>query len=411
MNKGTTYCIGLGVLIIVLFILNLVMGSIRIPASDVFSILLGDETAKPSWRFIILESRLPQAITAMLCGGALAVSGLMLQTAFRNPLAGPSIFRINSGAGLGVALVMLLLGGSISAGSVSISGFVAILVAAFIGAMAVMAVIFFFSSIVRNNVMLLIIGIMIGYISNSAISLLNFFATDEGVKSYMVWGMGSFGGVSMKTMPVFASITILALVGALLLIKPLNALMLGDRYAENLGINILRTRNWLLIVTGILTAITTAFCGPVAFIGLAVPHIARLLLTTDNHRVLLPATILCGAVVALVCNIICFLPGENGVIPLNAVTPIMGAPKAGNKVLLLFFAVCLDGTDQGIVLLWCLGGYTETVVIETVEVRGVTNQDTVLFYEPVLQFQTGGPVDVRQHIVRLGVHHHQSLYL
>lgn len=326
MKKGTAYCLGLGVLIIFLFILNLVLGSIRIPALDVFRILMGDEGEKASWRFIVMESRLPQAITAMLCGGALAVSGLMLQTAFRNPLAGPSIFGINSGAGLGVALVMLLLGGSISAGSVSISGFVAILIAAFIGAMSVMAVIFFFSNIVRNNVMLLIIGIMIGYISNSAISLLNFFATDEGVKSYMVWGMGSFGGVSMKTMPVFASITLLGLIGAMLLIKPLNALMLGDRYAENLGINILRTRNWLLILTGLLTAITTAFCGPVAFIGLAVPHIARLLLTTDNHRVLLPATILCGAVIALICNMICFLPGEEGVIPLNAVTPIMGAP-------------------------------------------------------------------------------------
>ena len=326
MSKGVSYCLGLGLLIVILFILNLVMGSIRIPISDVFSILLGDESEKASWRFIILESRLPQAITAVLCGGALAVSGLMLQTAFRNPLAGPSIFGVNSGAGLGVALVMLLLGGSISAGSVSISGFVAILIAAFIGAMAVMAIIFFFSSIVRNNVMLLIIGIMIGYISNSAISLLNFFATDEGVKSYMVWGMGSFGGVSMNTMPVFASVTILGLIGALLLIKPLNALMLGDRYAENLGINILRTRNWLLIVTGLLTAITTAFCGPMAFIGLAVPHIARLILTTDNHRVLLPATILCGEVIALICNLICFLPGENGVIPLNAVTPIMGAP-------------------------------------------------------------------------------------
>jgi len=326
MSKGVSYCLGLGLLIVILFVLNLMMGSIRIPVSDVFGILLGDESGKASWRFIVLESRLPQAITSVLCGGALAVSGLMLQTAFRNPLAGPSIFGINSGAGLGVALVMLLLGGSISAGSVSISGFVAILIAAFIGAMAVMAIIFFFSSIVRNNVMLLIIGIMIGYISNSAISLLNFFATDEGVKSYMVWGMGSFGGVSMKTMPVFASVTILGLIGALLLIKPLNALMLGDRYAENLGINILRTRNWLLIVTGLLTAITTAFCGPVAFIGLAVPHIARLILTTDNHRVLLPATILCGAVIALICNLICFLPGESGVIPLNAVTPIMGAP-------------------------------------------------------------------------------------
>ena len=325
-GKLKGHIILLVVLIAVLFALNLVMGSVRIPVGDVVSILTGDESAKPSWRFIILESRLPQAITATLCGGALAVSGLMLQTAFRNPLAGPSIFGINSGAGLGVALVMLLLGGSISAGSVSLSGFVAILAAAFVGAMLVMALIFFFSTIVRNNVMLLIIGIMIGYISNSAISLLNFFATDEGVKSYMVWGMGSFGGVSMQTMPVFATVTIAGLIGALLLIKPLNALMLGDQYAENLGINILRTRNWLLIVTGILTAITTAFCGPVAFIGLAVPHIARLLLGTDNHRVLLPATILCGAVIALICNLVCYLPGENGVIPLNAVTPIMGAP-------------------------------------------------------------------------------------
>ena len=326
MSKGTLYCLGLTFVIFALFILNLVMGSISIPVEDTFRILLGEDDVKPSWQYIILNSRLPQALTAILCGGALAASGLMLQTAFRNPLAGPSIFGINSGAGLGVALVMLFLGGSISAGSVSLSGFVAVLVAAFIGAMLVMMLIFFFSTFVRNHVMLLIIGIMIGYISNSAISLLNFFATDEGVRSYMVWGLGSFGGVSMKMMPVFASITLLGLAGSLMLIKPLNALMLGDRYAENLGINIIKVRNWLLIVTGILTAITTAFCGPVAFIGLAVPHIARLLLTTDNHRSLLPATILMGAVIALLCNLITILPGESGVIPLNAVTPIMGAP-------------------------------------------------------------------------------------
>ena len=326
MNRGVLYCWGLVLMIVVLFALNLMVGSVSIPAGDVVRILIGDETEKASWQFIVLQSRLPQAITATLCGAALAVSGLMLQTAFRNPLAGPSIFGVNSGAGLGVALVMLLLGGGLSVGSVSISGFAAILIAAFIGAMAVMAVIFFFSTLVRNNVMLLIIGIMIGYISNSAISLLNFFATDEGVKSYMVWGMGSFGGVSMANMPVFVSVTLAGLVGALLLIKPLNALLLGDRYAENLGVNILRVRNWLLVVTGLLTAITTAFCGPVAFIGLAVPHIARLLLTTDNHRQLLPATIFCGAVVALLCNIFCYLPGEHGVIPLNAVTPLIGAP-------------------------------------------------------------------------------------
>lgn len=326
MNKGVIYCIGLTLAIIVLFILNLVMGSVSIPVEDTIRILMGEGSVKPSWQYIILESRMPQALTAILCGGALAASGLMLQTAFRNPLAGPSIFGINSGAGLGVALVMLFLGGSISAGSVSLSGFVAVLTAAFVGAMAVMTLIFFFSTIVRNHVMLLIIGIMIGYISNSAISLLNFFATDEGVRSYMVWGMGSFGGVSMRMMPVFASITLLGLAGCLVLIKPLNALMLGDRYAENLGVNIIRTRNWLLIVTGILTAITTAFCGPIAFIGLAVPHITRLLLTTDNHRSLLPATMLMGAVIALLCNLITILPGETGVIPLNAVTPLIGAP-------------------------------------------------------------------------------------
>ena len=326
MNRGILYCIMLTALIVVLFVLNLLLGSVSIPAGDVLRILMGDDSLKPSWQFIILESRLPQAITATLCGASLAVSGLLLQTAFRNPLAGPSIFGINSGAGLGVALVMLLMGGGLSVGSLQLSGFAAILVAAFIGAMAVMTLIFFFSTLVRNNVMLLIIGIMIGYISNSAISLLNFFATDEGVKSYMVWGMGSFGGVSMANMPVFACVSLIGLFGAILLIKPLNALMLGDRYAENLGVSILRVRNLLLIVTGLLTAITTAFCGPVAFIGLAVPHIARLLLTTDNHRQLLPATMLCGAVVALICNLICFLPGESGVIPLNAVTPLIGAP-------------------------------------------------------------------------------------
>ena len=315
------------VLIVVLFMLNLFEGSIRIPASDVIDILVGrGDALKPSWRYIVLESRLPQAITALLAGGSLAVSGLMLQTAFRNPLADPSIFGISSGAGLGVALTMLLLGGSLSLGSLQVGGFVAVIVAAFIGAMAVTAVIFGFSTIVRNNVMLLIIGIMIGYLSSSAIALLNFFATDEGVKSYMVWGMGSFGGVTMRHMPIFASASLLGIMAAMLLIKPLNALMLGDRYAENLGISIRRTRNLLLAATGLLTAITTAFCGPIAFIGLAVPHVARLIFRTDNHRLLLPATLLCGSAVALLCNAICFLPGERGVIPLGAVTPLMGAP-------------------------------------------------------------------------------------
>ncbi len=310
----------------VLFTANLLVGAVNIPASEVFSILAGHTGSHASWQYIVMESRLPQAITATLCGGALAVSGLMLQTAFRNPLAGPSVFGINSGASLGVALVMLLLGGNITAGNVSLSGFMAVLAAAFAGAMAVMGLILFFANIVRSNVMLLIIGIMIGYIASSAIALLNFFATEEGVQSYMVWRLGNFGGVSMSQMPWFAGVTVAGLIGSLLLVKPLNALLLGERYAENLGVNITLVRNTLLFTTGLLTAVTTAFCGPVAFIGLAVPHIARMITGTDNHRHLMPATIFCGSIVALTCNIICVLPGNIGIIPLNAVTPIMGAP-------------------------------------------------------------------------------------
>lgn len=326
MNKGYISCIMLGIMVLLFFVVSLFIGSVSIPVSETFRILIGEESVKPSWQYIVIESRLPQAATAMLCGASLAVCGLILQTAFRNPLAGPSIFGVNSGAGLGVALVMLFFGGSVSAGTVSIGGFMAVLLAAFAGAMGVMALIFFFSTLVRSHVMLLIVGIMIGYMAGSAISLLNFFATDEGVKSYMVWGMGSFGGVSLKMLPTFSVITLITLAVSLALVKPLNALVLGDRYAENLGVNIIRVRNWLLLVTGVLTAVITAFCGPVAFIGLAVPHIARLVLGTDNHRVLLPATILTGSAVALLCNILTVLPGEGGIIPLNAITPLIGAP-------------------------------------------------------------------------------------
>jgi len=325
-NVGFKYGLGLTVFILLLFVLNLFIGSVTIPPREVVHILLGGDPQKASWGFIVLQSRLPQALTALLCGGALAVSGLMLQTAFKNPLAGPSILGINSGASLGVALVMLAFGGSVTAGTLSLTGFMAILFAAFVGSMVVMSLILLFSTMVRSNIMLLIIGIMIGYIASSAISLLNFFATEQGVQSYMVWGLGNFGGVSLKQMPAFATVTLLGLMGSVLLIKPLNALLLGERYAENLGINTQFVRNWLLVITGLLTAITTAFCGPVAFIGLAVPHIARLLLGTENHRSLLPVTILTGSAVALLCNLICVLPGENGLIPLNAVTPIVGAP-------------------------------------------------------------------------------------
>jgi len=306
--------------------LSLVTGAVRVPIRDVVDILCGHYVGRSSWHYIVLNSRLPQMVAAAMCGASLSVSGLLLQTAFRNPLAGPSVFGINSGASMGVALVMLLWGGSLHTSLVSLTGFLAVLAGAFVGAMVVMMVILLFSLVVKDSVMLLIVGIMVGYIASSSISLLNFFATDEGVRSYMMWGMGSFTGVSLDQLPLFSASTLLCLLASLLLIKPLNALLLGDSYARNLGVSIRAVRFQLLLITSLLTAISTAYCGPVAFIGLAVPHIVRLLLLTDDHRLLLPATMLCGMAVALFCNVLCVLPGERGIIPLNAVTPFIGAP-------------------------------------------------------------------------------------
>lgn len=326
MRRALLIYIGIAVSILLLFGLNLTTGSVLIPFTDVLDILCGRFAGKESWQYIILENRLPQALTALLCGASLSVCGLMLQTAFRNPLAGPDVFGISSGAGLGVALVMLLLGGTVSTSLFTVSGFLAILTAAFLGAITVTALILFLSTLVRNSVLLLIVGIMVGYVSSSAVSLLNFFASEEGVKSYMVWGMGNFGGVSMSHIPLFSLLCLVGITAALLLVKPLNILLLGPQYAESLGISTRRLRNLLLLIVGLLTAITTAFCGPISFIGLAIPHIARLLFRTDNHQVLLPGTVLTGAAIALFCNFICFLPGEMGVIPLNAVTPLIGAP-------------------------------------------------------------------------------------
>ena len=326
MTKAARHISLLLLLIVLLLVGNLLVGSVSIPAGEVLRILMGEDAGRESWHYIVWEARLPQALTSLLAGSALSVCGLLLQTAFRNPLAGASVLGVNSGAGLGVAVVMLLLGGSITAAGFSFSGFFSILLGAFAGAMAVMALILFFSTLVRSHVMLLIIGLMVGYLVSSVVSLLNFLATAEGVQSYMVWGMGNFGGVSLRQLPAFASVVLLGLAGALLLIKPLNALLLGERYAENLGVRVRRVRHALLAVVGVLTAVTTAFCGPVLFIDLAVPHIARLLLGTANHRILLPATLLAGGAVALACNLVCLLPGEAGLIPLNAVTPLIGAP-------------------------------------------------------------------------------------
>ena len=300
-----------------LFLASLIYGAVRIPVGDVLSILTGTFEGKATWQSIVLQSRLPQAITAVVAGAGLAVSGLMLQTLFRNPLAGPSILGISDGANLGVAIAMIYL---------SVSSYLSIIASAFIGAGCVLLLIIRFSAKVKSNVMLLIIGIMIGYLASSVISILNYRASADKVHQYVMWGMGDFSSVSLDKLPFFTAVAGAGLLMALLLIKPLNALLLGETYAANLGINIRRARILILLCTGILTSAVTAFCGPVSFIGLAVPHIARLTTGTSNHKRLVPATILTGACIALLCNLLTILPGSNQVLPLGAITPIICAP-------------------------------------------------------------------------------------
>ena len=325
-KRSQTYIIAATVAMAVLFVLNVTTGSVEIPLADIWNIVSGDETEKETWRYIVLQSRIPAAITALLSGASLAVCGLMLQTSFNNPLAGPSIFGINSGASLGVAVVLLFFGGSLSTDILTLSGFVAIIAGAIIGSLAVIALLLIFSKLIKSNVALLIVGIMVGYISSAAISILNFFATDQSIASYVMWGMGSFNNVTIEHIPAFTSATTVCIILSLLLIKPLNALLLGDSYARNLGINTQHTRLLLLLLTGVQTAVTTAYCGPVAFIGLAVPHIARLSLHTDNQTELMPCTILTGSIMALLCNLLSTMPSNGSIIPLNAITPIIGAP-------------------------------------------------------------------------------------
>ena len=311
---------------LLLFVANLFWGAVSVPASEVLNLLLGSVPEDSAWSLIVLGSRLPQAATAFLAGAALSVAGLLLQTLFGNPLAGPEVFGINSGAGVGVAVVMLLLQGTFAAGALSLSGYSAVLAGAFLGALLVIAIILGLSSWVRNSLYLLIAGLAVSYLASAVITLLNYFSTAEGVHSYLIWGMGDFGGVPLEHLPLFAVLLIAALVASFMMVKPLNALLLGDAYAANLGVHTRRARGILLLLTGFLTATVTAFCGPVSFIGLAVPHFARLALRTNNHIYLLPSTLLLGGAVALLCNLVSQLPGDSGLIPLGAITPLIGAP-------------------------------------------------------------------------------------
>ncbi len=318
--------IALTLVLVLLALACLAFGSVDIPVDRIVDILSGRGSDNKAWDIIILQSRIPMIATAALAGAALSISGLLLQTTFNNPLAGPSILGVSSGAGLGVAIVILALGGSLGGllGE-NMGSYMAILVGALLGAGAVLVVLIAFSAIVRSNTMLLIIGILVSYLTSSVVQLLNSVATEEGVHNYVAWGFGNFSGVSVAQMPVFAGIIVLALIASALMVKPLNAMLLGSRYARNLGVNVTRSRNVLLLITGVLTAVVTAFCGPIGFIGLAVPHIARLSLGTSNHSRLIPATILAGADIALLCALVS-VNNPHGIIPINAITPIIGVP-------------------------------------------------------------------------------------
>lgn len=325
----TLYILLLALSIGVLFLLNLFLGSVDIPFRSIWNILLGmDEGESVIWQNIIWKSRVPQALTAMVAGAGLAVSGLQMQTVFRNPLAGPSVLGISSGASLGVAFVVLLSGsiGGIALSRLGFMGEIALTMAAIIGALSIMALIVYVSQKVHGNVTLLIIGVMIGYVANAVIGVLKFFSVEEDIRAYVIWGLGSFARVSGNQMMVFVCIMAVLLPLSFLLIKTLNLLLLGDAYARNLGLNIKRARLQVIACSGVLVAIVTAYCGPITFLGLAVPHLCRGIFRTSDHRILMPASLLAGAALALLCNLIARMPGFEGALPVNSVTALVGAP-------------------------------------------------------------------------------------
>lgn len=307
-----------------LCVLALLTGSVPLSLADVVQVFMGggDEMA----RFVVLESRLPQLVTALLAGAALSVSGLVMQTLFANPLADPALLGVNSGASLGAALALLLLGGSWTMGDTALAGVALTIVAAFVGACGVIALLTMCSHYLRGNLALLVVGVMLNFVLSAVISLLCFYASADGVRGFIVWGMGDFASVPLQRLPLMAVLVLLPTMLVLVCNRSLNALLLGTDYAANLGISVQRVRTWLLVLTGLLTATTTALCGPISFIGLAVPHLARMVCRTANHGQLVPHTWVLGAGVAVLSLILSHLPGERGVLPLAAITPFMGVP-------------------------------------------------------------------------------------
>lgn len=310
------------------FLLSLAVGSVTIPLDEIITVLLGGEASRASWSAIVLNFRLPRALTAVLAGSALGVSGLMMQTFFRNPLAGPYVLGISSGASLGVALVILsvgTVGGTMLAG-IGLPGDLSIAFAAMIGAGAVMGLVLVVARRVSSSMTLLVLGVMVGFLTNAFVGLLLFFAIPDQIQAYINWTFGSFNGVTWNQLRIMAPAVIAGLLLAALLTKSLNALLLGEGYARTLGVNVLRVRVGVVLATAVLAGGVTAFAGPIGFIGLAVPHLCRSALGTSDHRVLMPGTMIVGALVALLAAIIAEVPGSNLVLPLNAITALIGAP-------------------------------------------------------------------------------------
>ena len=326
------FCLG-GILLISLFFGCILVGAVAIPPSEVFAILAGSSPQESYLSVIVLQSRLPMAVTAACCGACLSVAGLLMQTLFQNPLAGPSVLGISSGASLGVAVIMLA-SGALAFGGSAFQPLLAV-VGALVGAGAVMLLLFLFSSVLRSAVSLLIVGVMIGYVCSSGISLLNYFSPAEGVRSYLVWGLGSFTALRLSQSLWLAVLGMAVLLPSMLLVKPLDALLLGESYLSSVGYGVRSVRGVVLVATGLLVGIPTAFCGPIGFLGLVVPHLCRLLFRSSAHGLLLPASMLFGAVVGLLCALLCVIPSASfGVLPINVITPFIGVP------VILYLLVC-----------------------------------------------------------------------
>jgi len=325
-NTHTKSFLLLSLLLLVLWLVNISLGSVLIPLDAIVSILFEGEGVKESWRIIVLNYRIPKAITAVLVGSGLSVSGLLMQTLFRNPLAGPFVLGISSGASLGVAFLILgasFLGGSLLVFSTSSW---ALALAASVGAFLVLSAVIVAAARVRNTMSILIIGLMFGSITTAVISVLSYFSEAAQIQQFLFWSFGNLGNLSWNELSVFFVVYFVAMSGLLILIKPLNSYLLGEAYAKSLGVNVQRTSLLILTITSLLAGVITAFAGPIAFIGLAVPHITKLLFTTSNHKILLPAVALLGAVVLLICDTIAQLPMSELTLPINAITSLFGAP-------------------------------------------------------------------------------------